>query len=96
MRIADLVFFIAGNKDDVAALDRMPAAIAKDLAGPGMDKHFMLPGMGMPRGVSTRGNFKNPHSKIPGLISFADDHPGGDALGRGTVIMRRLGRRNRV
>ena len=79
MGIADLVFLVAGNKDDVAGLDRVPAAIAKDLAGPGVDEHFMLPGMGMQRGVPARGNFKDPHGEIGGAVGLAEDHPGGDA-----------------
>ena len=75
------MFFIGREEDHIPGLDRMPAAVAEDFARPGMNEHFMFPIVGMFGRVSSRGNLKDPHTKIRGPVTLADNHPGRDAFG---------------
>jgi hypothetical protein len=75
------MFFIARNKHRFSGLEGVPLPLAKNLAGPSMDEHFMFPCMGMPGRMSPGGNLKDPHTKVWGPVFLADHHPGGDAFG---------------
>jgi hypothetical protein len=61
------------NKKDTPTYNIHPFAIPEYGALSGMNKHLMLPCVGMLWCKTACLNGKNPHAKITGAIAFADD-----------------------
>lgn len=76
-----LMFFIAGDQDNIAGFEAAPFLIAEYLTNAAVHKDFVFPGMGMPGSMATWPQLENAHAKISGAVGFADDHPCGNATG---------------
>ena len=85
------MLFIGRDEEHIPGLHRLPGAIAVNFPCPGINEHFMLPIVGMFGRVASRGNLKDPHTKIRGAVTLADNHPGRDAFGGLAVEMSCLG-----
>jgi hypothetical protein len=75
------MFFTFRDENGIARLHPVPPAVAINLACPGMNEHLVFPSVGVPGGMSPRGNLEYPHAKVVGAIILTDHHPGRNSFG---------------
>ncbi len=75
--IFQLMLLMGRYEDGRPALNRSPFTSIPNNSSPFMDEDFVLPFMGMPGSVSTRGQFEYPHAEILRPVCLTNGNPAG-------------------
>ncbi len=78
--IHKLVILVAGDEKHRAAGHLSPFAVLVYLALAGVDKNLVFPGVGVTWSETTRGDSKDAHTKVVGVVFLADNDPAGNTF----------------